>query len=215
MSHVKRLFTLILLVTSITGLRAAIPAATPTQPVTPLTITVKQTGEACWKTLYKVPVEISIANNTDKCLQIKKPYFSNIKFWNTTNIKIMPLIGALSEISTAALIGMLTIIPFSLFVVSTKAVEPLLRCQFEAMQPNGTLTFTGISIPAGLKICKDITAILYCMGLPFRLINLSKLGVSYSLKPNATLPIKGYLSAIDMQKIHNGAIPRVIEEVTA
>jgi hypothetical protein len=80
MKHIfKQLFAITLL--TITGLQAAQPQklkeATP-----PFTVTVKQTGEVSWKTLYKVPVEISITNNTDKDVNVVAPCFNNASLWN-------------------------------------------------------------------------------------------------------------------------------------
>jgi len=76
---------------AITGLQAAQPQAS--SPSKPFTVTIKQTGEASWKTFNKVPVEVNIVNNTGLTLRIAHPYFDNVSFWSIDGMKHYAKLG--------------------------------------------------------------------------------------------------------------------------
>jgi hypothetical protein len=196
MSHVclsKRLLMSCLLALSTIGLQAAtqkLETSSPTaETVTPLTITVKQTENPSWKTFYKVPVEVSITNNTEKNDIYGAPYISGVSLWNssTINQKLADICGTVGSLCFKAAIltfiahstAMLLDIPLSYKDIHlADSVAPMLNHVPEVFVTGvlNKLLEIGIFIWGTRKVC---------------------------VKPHETVTIYGYISTADIQKIQN------------
>lgn len=217
MSHVKHIFISCLLALTAIGLQAAEPMpSTPVpaaqvevpaqQPVTPLTITVKQIGTPSWKTLYKVPVDVTITNNHDQDFNLGAPYIANISLWNADMLRYQAakLFKALG----------LTCIGLSLLTVPIEGIKSL---------ANIVLAYKGVNVPElnfhccsseqDAHICSSRSSPvigymqdafipgLFNIALAAGLIILGT--TRHCIKPNKTATITGLIGTADIKKIQN------------
>ncbi len=212
MSHVKHLLMSCLLALTASSLQAAepMPAAkleAPTQqPVSPLTITIKQIGEASWKTFYRVPVEVNITNNQAHDFNLGAPYVANISLWNADMLryKAAKLFKALG----------FTCIGLSLLSIPAEGIKSLM---------NIALSYKGVEAPAfgfhccpvddGRHVCSSYNSpVISFMQDAFApglanialAVGLIILGTTrHCIKPHETVTITGLIGTADIKKIQN------------
>jgi hypothetical protein len=190
MSHVKHLFMSCFFALSTVGLQAAeSKPETPSATETPVTITLTQTGNPSWKTFYKVPVEVSITNNTNEDLFCCAPYISGVSIWNSSTINqklanICDIVGSLCFKAT-----ILTFIAHSTAILLDLplAYQDIHLARFVAPMLN--------HVPE-----------LFVAGVFNKLLEIGIfIGGTRKgcIKPHETVSINGYISTTDIQKIRN------------
>jgi hypothetical protein len=200
-----------LLVLATVGLQAATTPApvakteTPAQqPSSPLTITVKQTGQPSWKTFKRVPVEITIANNTKHDVILGAPYLGNVSLWNADMLRYK--VAKLCKILGISCLGLF------LLTIPAEGIKSLM---------NIALSYKEIDAPAfGFHCCSTEDGRHICSSHSSPVINfmqdafapgvlniLLSAGIilvgttRHHIKPQETITIKGFLNKADIQKL--------------
>jgi hypothetical protein len=202
-----------LLAIAAVGLQAATPAsvASTQEEAKPFTVTVKQIGTPSWKTFKRVPVEITVTNNTGKTINFAMPYLKNISLWNAKRIGCY--IARIAWLTGAALISINTYLILEIFTKKLLDATGLIAETSCATLPDGRLNYTSSS-KSLIPFEYDPFGPLDTPLIAFLLVMHSKNHTfpTKSLQPHGRITMQGSISTSNMQKIRDGLTPTAVIE---
>jgi len=190
------------------------------QSAAPFTITVKQIGEPSSKTFYKIPVEITIANNLDHTLCLMPPYFGGVSF-STTDIKSVCKDIASIEKGLGSLM-FIALVAGASIDLGMKLTAWLLPDTIEYSEsPEGVkINMHGMTSGADkteafkkiFNFCVKWGLILQPVIFTAKIINTVRdrgEKMAYAITPHKIATIKGYLSKADMKLVQDGKLTNI------